>query len=204
MLLTIVGIVLFGKPVLHHFTASGAAAATPPKRATAPAPARKILPRNEVSVMVLNGNGMAGAAHSTADRVQAKGYLLGNVGNAPTITPHTLVMFRPGYVPEGRRLARDLRVRIVRPLDGMRPSQLPARRRPRPPGRASRGAPPAGLRSAHRSGERGAPAPRCSPSRCRRTSGARTPRSRARAAGTSAAQSRRARRRTAGTRRGRA
>jgi len=124
MLLTIVGIVLFGKPVLHHFTASGAAAATPPKRATAPAPARKILPRNEVSVRVLNGNGMAGAAHATADRIQAKGYLLGNVGNAPTITPHTLVMFRPGYAAEGRRLARDLRVRIVRPLDGMRPSQL--------------------------------------------------------------------------------
>jgi len=123
MLLTVVAIVLFGKPLLHHFTASGAAAATPPKR-TAPAPAKKILPRDEVSVMVLNGNGMAGAAHATADRVQAHGYLLGNVGNAPTITPHTLVMFRPGYAAEGRRLARDLRVRIVRPLDGMRPRQL--------------------------------------------------------------------------------
>ena len=124
MLLTVVAIVLFGKPLLHHFTATGAAAATPPKRTAAPAPAKKILPRDEVSVMVLNGNGMAGAAHATADRVQAHGYLLGNVGNAPTITPHTLVMFRPGYAAEGRRLARDLRVRIVRPLDGMRPRQL--------------------------------------------------------------------------------
>jgi hypothetical protein len=124
ILLTIVGILLFGKPLLHHFTASGAAAATPPKRAAAPVHARKVLPRDEVSVMVLNGNGMAGAAHAAADRVQAKGYLLGNVGNAPTVTPHSLVMFRPGYVAEGRRLARDLRVRIVRPLDGMRPRQL--------------------------------------------------------------------------------
>lgn len=125
MLLTIVAILLFGKPLLNHFTASGAAAATPPKRTSAP-PAQKkaLLPRNQVSVMVLNGNGMAGAAHSAADRVQSHGYLLGNVGNAPAITPHTVVMFRPGFAGEGRRLARDLHVRIVRPLDGMRTSQL--------------------------------------------------------------------------------
>jgi hypothetical protein len=126
MLLTVVAITLFGKPVLNHFTASGAAAATAPKRAAKPAPQQQktVLPRNEVQVMVLNGNGTAGAAHAAADKVQAHGYLLGDVGNAPSITPHTLVMFRPGYAAEARRLARDLRVRIVRPLDGMRPSQL--------------------------------------------------------------------------------
>ena len=125
MLLTIVAILLFGKPLLNHFTASGAAAATPPKRTAAP-PAKKkpLLPRDQVSVIVLNGNGMAGAAHAAADRVQAHGYLLGNVGNAPSATPHTVVMFRPGFAGEGRRLARDLHVRIVRPLDGMRTSQL--------------------------------------------------------------------------------
>jgi hypothetical protein len=125
MLLTVVGILLFGQPMLDHFTASGAAAATPPKRTAAP-PARKkpLLPRNQVSVMVLNGNGMAGAAHLAADRVQAHGYLLGNVGNAPEITPHTLVMYRTGFAAEGKRLARDLHIRIVRPLDGMRTSQL--------------------------------------------------------------------------------
>jgi hypothetical protein len=82
------------------------------------------LPRNETSVMVLNGNGRAGAAAAAADRVQARGYMLGNVGNAPSITPRSLIMFRPGYEAEGRRLAHDLRVRIVRPLDGMRPTQL--------------------------------------------------------------------------------
>jgi hypothetical protein len=124
LLLTIVGIALFGKPLLHHFQSSAASAATPPKRVAKPATAKPVLPRSEVQVMVLNGNGRAGAAHAAADRVQAKGYLLGNVGNAPSIMPHTLVMFRPGYAGEGRRLARDLHVRIVRPLDGMRPAQL--------------------------------------------------------------------------------
>ena len=74
--------------------------------------------------MVLNGNGQAGAAHAAADRVQAHGYMLGNVGNAPAITPHSVVMYRAGYEAEGRRLGRDLHVRIVRPLDGMRAAQL--------------------------------------------------------------------------------
>ena len=124
MLLTIVAIVLFGNPVLHHFTSSAASAVTPPKRTTAPVAKKGMLPRNQVSVMVLNGNGEAGAAHVAANRVQAHGYLLGDVGNAPSSTPRTLVMFRPGYAAEGRRLARDLRVRIARPLDGMRTSQL--------------------------------------------------------------------------------
>jgi hypothetical protein len=125
LLLSIVGIALFGKPLLHYFESSAASAATPPKRAAAkPAPSKPMLPRSEVVVMVLNGNGQAGAAHAAADRVQAKGYLLGNVGNAPRIMPHSLVMFRPGFAGEGRRLARDLHVRISRPLDGMRPSQL--------------------------------------------------------------------------------
>jgi len=124
MLLAAVAIALLGNP-LGHLRSSVAAAATPPKHRTAPPAAKKdVLPRGEVSVMVLNGNGQAGAAHAAADRVQARGYLLGNVGNATALSPHTLVMFRPGYEAEGRRLARDLRVRIVRPLDGLRPAQL--------------------------------------------------------------------------------
>lgn len=120
-----VGIVLLGNPIAGRFRESAAAAAAPRTRATVPAPAKKpVLARNETSVMVLNGNGQAGAAHAAADRVSARGYLLGNVGNAPAITPHSVVMYRPGYEAEGRRLGRDLHIRIVRPLDGMRPRQL--------------------------------------------------------------------------------
>lgn len=124
VVLAAVAIVLFGNPLATHFRESSASAATPTKN-TARTPAKKaLLPRRETSVMVLNGNGRAGAAAAAADRVQARGYMLGNVGNAPEITPRSLIMFRPGYVAEGRRLAHDLGVRIVRPLDGMRPSQL--------------------------------------------------------------------------------
>ena len=74
--------------------------------------------------MVLNGNGQAGAAHIEADKVSAHGYLVGNVGNAQETSPRTLIMYRPGYAGEGARLGHDLNVRLVRPLDGLRPSQL--------------------------------------------------------------------------------
>ena len=119
-----IGIVLLGNPLANHFRESTAAAA-PRKRTATPAPAKRAtLERSETSVMVLNGNGRAGAAHAAADRVSARGYLLGNVGNAATTTPRSLVMYRSGYAAEGKRLGHDLHVRIVRPLDGMLPSQL--------------------------------------------------------------------------------
>lgn len=122
--LSAIAIVLLGNPLANHFRESTAAAA-PRKRAVLPAPAKKaVLERSETSVMVLNGNGRAGAAHAAADKVRARGYLLGNVGNATNTTPRSLVMYRAGYAAEGARLARDMRVRVVRPLDGMRPSQL--------------------------------------------------------------------------------
>jgi hypothetical protein len=124
MLLAAVAIVLLGNPLTRHFRDSAAASAAAPERTAANAAPSSVLPRGETSVMVLNGNGRAGAAHAAADRVQERGYLLGNIGNARALTPHSLVMFRPGYEAEARRLGRDLRVRLVRPLDGMRPGQL--------------------------------------------------------------------------------
>jgi hypothetical protein len=35
-----------------------------------------------------------------------------------------MVMYKPGFVGEGRRLGRDLRVKLVTPLDGMRAKDL--------------------------------------------------------------------------------
>jgi hypothetical protein len=126
-LIVIAGIAaaLLGNPLADHFRASAAAASTPRMRVASPVPAKKpTLERSAVSVMVLNGNGRAGAAQTAADKVGAKGYLVGNVGNAPEQSPRTLIMYRPGYAAEGARLARDLHVRVVRPLDGLRPAQL--------------------------------------------------------------------------------
>jgi hypothetical protein len=83
------------------------------------------LPRRKVKVVVLNGNGRTGAAAAAASRVSHRGYRLGVVGNAPSHDyPRSIVMYRTGFAAEGRRLARDLGVQIVSPLDGIRPRQL--------------------------------------------------------------------------------
>lgn len=125
VLLAAAGIALLGNPFSGHFKAETASAASATHATKSSKPTHPTLPRGEVSVIVLNGNGHAGAAAAAGDRVSAHGYLVGSVGNAARSNKgRTVVMYRPGYEVEGRRLARDLHVRIVSPLDGMRPSQL--------------------------------------------------------------------------------
>jgi hypothetical protein len=98
------------------------AAVTAPRRAALPA-AR--LPRGRVSVVVFNGGTRQGAAAATAAKISRRGYRIGSVGNAPSSDfTRTLVMYRKGFEGEGRRLARDLGIRIVGPLDGLRTAQL--------------------------------------------------------------------------------
>jgi hypothetical protein len=118
--LVVVGTALVAKPVAEK--ARAAASKPAPAHKT---PARPILPRRSVGVAVLNGNGIAGAAATEAAQVRAHGYKIRVVGNAP----HggyagTMVMYRPGRRPEALRLARDLGIRLVWPLDGLRPRDL--------------------------------------------------------------------------------
>jgi len=91
-------------------------------RARKAAPAHR--PRSKTTVMVLNGNGRTGAAAAAASRVRSHGYRLSTVGNAPKQAPRTIVMYRSRFAGEGRRLAKDLGVRLVGPLDGLRPGSL--------------------------------------------------------------------------------
>ena len=79
---------------------------------------------SRVHVLVLNGNGRAGAAAAAAARVRRRGYRISGVGNAPQHIARSMVMYRPGFAGEGRVLARDLGVRIVGPLDGLRRRDL--------------------------------------------------------------------------------
>jgi hypothetical protein len=121
--LVIVGVALIAKPVMHR--AQAEAAAAPAKNKQAKTPKRALLPRGSTSVAVLNGNGLAGAAAAQASRVRARGYVVGEVGNAPrTGYGRSVVMYRIGRRPEALRLARDLRIRLVSPLDGLRPRDL--------------------------------------------------------------------------------
>ena len=93
-------------------------------KAAAPAPVPK-LARTQTSVIVLNGNGRQGAAAAGAARVHAFGYEIAGTGNARRQDyAATVVMYRTGYRAEGLRLARDLKVKVVGPLDGLKPSAL--------------------------------------------------------------------------------
>jgi LytR cell envelope-related transcriptional attenuator len=120
--LVVVGVTLLAKPMIHHARAEAAA-----KNGSKPVSTRAqpLLARGSVSVAVLNGNGVSGAAAAEASRVRAHGYLIGDVGNAPRSGyGRTVVMYRAGRRPEALRLARDLGVRLVSPLDGLRPRDL--------------------------------------------------------------------------------
>ena len=87
--------------------------------------AKPVLPRRETAVIVLNGNGVAGAASITADRVRARGYLISGSANAPrTDFSQSIIMFRPGYQREAERLGADMKIKRVVPLDGMSKGDL--------------------------------------------------------------------------------
>ena len=125
VVLVVAGIALIGKPLARHVRAAAneEVLGTPKtKKAHRSAPT---LPRARTRVVVLNGNGVAGAAGATADRVRSRKYRIASVGNASrTDYATSIVMYRPGRRPEAERLARDLRVDVVAPLDGIRLKKL--------------------------------------------------------------------------------
>jgi hypothetical protein len=130
VLLLVASFVLFAKPLAHALQHHAVAQATAPPtvhhtviRHTAVAPPK--LARGATHVVVLNGNGRAGAAAAAAAQLRGLGYPLPRTGNAArTDYATTVVMFRPGFHGEANRLARDLHVRVVAPLDGIRASRL--------------------------------------------------------------------------------
>lgn len=137
--LVALGVVLIGKGWFEQARASAvrsathhpAAASHSPAPPAAPvtlhptAPARPLAARAHTGVLVLNGNGQSGAAGAEASLLKSNGYPVTAVGNAKRSDYATsIVMFRPGYQREADRLARDVHVRLVSALDGVRPDQL--------------------------------------------------------------------------------
>ena len=104
-------------PVVHK-----AKTTTPTRKPAAAVVAKR--PRAKTVVLVLNGNGRTGAAAAAASRVQSRGYRIGDVTNAPELVPRSIVMYKPGFAGEGKRLGKDLGVKLVTPLDGMRARDL--------------------------------------------------------------------------------
>jgi LytR cell envelope-related transcriptional attenuator len=125
----VLAVVMVGVAVLltKHASARHAAAAKPSiglaKGQVGPgSPAGKpTLSRARTGVLILNGNGVNGAAGMAATVVRHFGYRVRSVGNAPRMDyPQSLVMFRPGMRAEAVRFGRDVGVKMIGPLDGLR------------------------------------------------------------------------------------
>jgi hypothetical protein len=139
-MLVIVGVIFGAKLVSNHAEkvittvaaqtasthATGATPTTPTtSKGKSKEPAVAQLPRNRTSVIVLNGNGIPGAAAVSADKLRRFHYIVAATGNAPRSNfGRSVVMYRRGYKGEAIRLAHDLHVRRVVPLDGMNASDL--------------------------------------------------------------------------------
>ena len=130
VLVVTLGVALLAKPVSEHVRKAAeqkvlAPVVAKPKPRIGLAPGKPKLTRAETSVIVLNGNGRSGAAAAGASQVRAFGYTIGSVGNAPRSDfTRTIVMYRRGYRGEAARLASDLKIKVVGPLDGMRTADL--------------------------------------------------------------------------------
>ena len=132
VLLIALAMFLLAKPLSHAMQQHATASAVAPEAKHAAAVVRKTekialpkLTRTETGVYVLNGNGRSGAAATAASRLGGLGYRVPGTGNAKRQDyATTVVMYRAGYAAEGHRLARDLHVAVVGPLDGLKPAAL--------------------------------------------------------------------------------
>ena len=122
LILVAIAVVVLGRSAVGGVeTAAREHALTPVKPKPKP---HALLERSETSVIVLNGNGISGAAGATAAKVKSLSYVVSAVGNAPRTDFRTMIMYRGQHRGEAKRLAKDLHVKLVGPLDGMRVKDL--------------------------------------------------------------------------------
>ncbi|MCC6224738.1 MAG: LytR C-terminal domain-containing protein [Thermoleophilia bacterium] len=133
--LVVIALAFVARPLADDAASKPAAtaSATSAEKVTSAAAAATVetstaaLTRAETAVLVLNGNGVSGAASAAAERVRGLRYPVTAVADASRRDfPRTIVMYRPGLRGEALRLARDLGLGAGRavPLDGLRASQL--------------------------------------------------------------------------------
>jgi hypothetical protein len=112
--------------VITLLSSANDGAAAPARARPAVKPhAPTVLPRTKTRVLILNGNGRTGAAAAEADVVRSLRYKVAGIGNAGRSDyGHSAVLYVAGREKEARRLARDLGIKLVGPLDGLRRQKL--------------------------------------------------------------------------------
>jgi hypothetical protein len=79
--------------------------------------AAKVKP-SEIEVTVLNGTSVAGLAATFGDDVESKGFNLGAVTNSSSSFEASVVMFKPGHEMEARKVAKQLGITKLQPMNG--------------------------------------------------------------------------------------
>jgi len=113
-LIALAGVRLFH---VHHVVAGLPATTTPSAGRDSKPIVHPLRPRSRVSVLVLNGNGVSGAAGTEATQLLARGYHHAVPSDAPSTYAQSVVLFRPGWQREAQRLAHDAGITAVTPLD---------------------------------------------------------------------------------------
>ncbi len=114
LLVIALGVTLLGS------TGHASAATAARHRATHHRAPARVLQRSKTRILILNGNGRAGAASQEASIVRSMGYRIAAVGNAARSDyGRTTVLYPQGRTREARRLAHDLGIKLVGPLDGI-------------------------------------------------------------------------------------
>jgi hypothetical protein len=72
---------------------------------------------NEIEVTVLNGTAVPNLAADFGRRVEAKGFKLGALGNTTQPVEQSVVMYKPGHKTEAKRVAKQLSVTRLAPMD---------------------------------------------------------------------------------------
>jgi hypothetical protein len=70
----------------------------------------------EITVAVLNGTSVPGAAAQIGQEVRDDGYKLGPVTNSSSSFEQSVIMFQAGHEREAQQLSRDIRVSDVRQM----------------------------------------------------------------------------------------
>jgi hypothetical protein len=106
--------------------AAGGSSSTPVRATSTPAAAAPVAGRQQFTVAILNGTGVAGLGHKVGARVQRAGYRVGAVGDASGRQGSpSVVLYSPGNSHAAEQVARSLGVKQTAAADGG--SELQAR-----------------------------------------------------------------------------
>ncbi len=109
-------VVLIAAGVIYAVTSSGGSSTKGGSGGSKQA-AAQVKP-GEIEVAVLNGTATPNLAADVGNKAEKKGFDVGAVGNTPSSYEGTVVMFVSGHEPEAKKVAKQLSISKLQPMNG--------------------------------------------------------------------------------------